>query len=109
MKRIAGGGWRALSFTGHRSIALAPDEPPQWENLLRELELCDEDEALSCIKQGDLRGVRIVNFVRSCFHLRFVPEPVLAELGLQHSVESYFDNRNLGEYRPRRPPGNVEA
>jgi hypothetical protein len=102
----SGGGWRTMSLMGP-VMPLAP-EPCAWENLLRELELCDEDQALASIQCNDARGARIVTFVRGCFHLCFIPEPVLAELNLQHAVESCFDNRNLGKHLPKRR-GRPEA
>lgn len=92
MPRAARGGWKNLSVSGYRTVAPEPVVPTAWEDLLRELAL-PEEPAIVAIRSGSALGARLVNFVRDHFHAYFVPEIVLAELGLGGALEGVIDDR----------------
>jgi len=84
-------GWHQSAIRQQElSFKLEFDGPTLWELLLRDLDVA-EGNALTVLQtRGDLRGEKLRRFARLHCTRRFVPEDVLAFLGLDERAENSY-------------------
>jgi hypothetical protein len=95
-------GWRRTAFgQGHSTFVPEIHAPCNWNTLLRELQLTEE-EALLAVVKNDVLGKKLRVFARRVYRVRYVPEDVLMLLDLNRASEGgSLSRKGLGQ-APKR-------